>query len=65
MYGITKCHELARELLNKENNFLTVSVGNKEYMVKGIKRIKTNANYDDSVIRTTIICEENSGCIVR
>ena len=51
--NLTSCintsHELARELLNKPDSFITAIIGEKEYVVDGIKRIATHANIDDSV----------------
>lgn len=57
--GISTCHSIAKELLTKPDDFLTVTVGNNEYAIKGIKVIKTHANYDDSVTHITILCDDN------
>ena len=45
---------LARELLNKEDGFITVTCGNREYIIEDIKRTKTHANIDDSMAYWTI-----------
>ena len=41
---------MARELLSKPDAFITISIGEKEYMITDIKRIATHANIDDSVM---------------
>lgn len=51
--------------MNKDDDFLTVTIGDREYSIKSIKKVKTHANSDDSVIHTTLLCEESSGYIVR
>ena len=63
--NIITTHSLAHELLNKPDDYLTVSVDNREYIIKGIKPIKTHANYDDSFTHKSLICEESSGNIIR
>ena len=54
----TTTHDLAQELLSKEDNFITVTIDNREYMIDGIKKVKTHANLDDSVMHTVLVCEE-------
>ena len=44
---ISTSHSLARELLNRPDGFITVTIGEKEYVIKNIKRIPSHANYDD------------------
>lgn len=57
---------MARELLSKDDDFLTVTVGEREYMIRGMKKVKTHANSDDSVMHTTLLLESNEcGNIVR
>lgn len=46
---ISTSHELAKELLNKPDSFITAIIGEKEYVIENIKRIATHANVDDSV----------------
>ena len=60
--NLTSCintsHELARELLNKPDSFITAIIGDKEYVVDGIKRIATHANIDDSVMNWSLILRD-------
>lgn len=58
-------HGVAKELLSKKDEFLTVTVGDREYSIRTIKNIKTNANVDDGVMHKTLVCDELSGNIVR
>lgn len=52
---ITTSHELARELLNKPDGFLSAGeedefgLGKEKYVVESIKRVPTYANIDDTV----------------
>lgn len=41
------------------DDFLTVTVDDKEYAIKYTKTIKTHANCDDTKTHTTILCENN------
>lgn len=63
--GINTTHKLARELLSKPDEFLTVLVENREYTIDHIKPIKTHANMDDMVVHMGLVCRENTGNIVR
>lgn len=54
--GYTTCRELAREL-TKNDNFVTVQVGDREYYIRAVKQKRTHANLDDSVMHTVLICE--------
>ena len=56
---------MAKELLSKTDEFLTVTVGDREYSIRTIKNIKTHANVDDGVMHKTLVCDELSGNIVR
>ncbi len=56
---------VARELLSKPDEFITVTVGNREYSISHTKMIKTHANVDDGVMHKTLVCEELDGNIVR
>lgn len=58
-------HGVAKELLSKTDEFLTVTVGDREYSIRTIKNIKTHANVDDGVMHKTLVCDELSGNIVR
>ena len=57
-------HGVAMELLSKTDEFLTVTVGDREYSIRTIKNIKTHANVDDGVMHKTLVCDELSGNIV-
>lgn len=60
-----KSHELARELLNKEDSYITLTVKEKEYMVSEIKRVRTHANMDDTCMYLTLVGDECNGNIKR
>lgn len=51
---ISTSHILAKELLSKPDGFITVMLGEEEYVVSNIQRIATHANIDDSVTHWTI-----------
>lgn len=44
----------ARELLNKQDGFLTATYGDKEYVIENIQRVKTHANIDDTITYWTL-----------
>ena len=52
------CHSLANELLSKPDDFLTVTINDREYSIRATKKVKTHANLDDSVKHTVLVCEE-------
>lgn len=58
---------IARELLSKQDEFLTVTVGDREYSISHTKSVKTHANIDDGVLHKTLVCNEDKlgGNIVR
>ena len=58
-------HGLARELLNREDSYITITVGENEYVVSDVRRIKTHANADDTTMYLTLVGEECSGNIKR
>ena len=62
--GVT-CYGLANELKSKPDDFLTVTVEDREYIIRGTKKVKNHANVDDSTMHTTLLCDENSGNIIR
>lgn len=64
MHFITS-HSLARELLNREDSYITITIGEKEYVVSAIKKTKTHANADDTTIYLTLVGDECSGNIKR
>lgn len=47
-------HQLAKELLNKPDGFLTATNGEEEYVINSIRRIPTHANIDDTVTYWTL-----------
>ena len=55
--GYTTCRELSKEL-SKNDNFVTVQVGDREYYIRAVKQKRTHANLDDSVMHTVLVCEE-------
>lgn len=61
----TTSHNLAKELLNKEDSYITITIGENEYVVSDIKRVKTHANADDTTIYLTLVGDECSGNIKR
>lgn len=60
MENIVKSHLLAKDLLDRDDGYVTVMVRGEEYMVKTIKRVTTYANMDDSCGYWTIIAEDSS-----
>lgn len=58
-------HNLGRELLSRPDDFITVTIGDREYSIVGIKTVKTHANIDDSTVHKTLYCEELNGCVLR
>ena len=56
---------MAKELLSEPDNFLTVTVKDREYSIRAIKKTRTHANVDDGVTHITLVCEELTGNIVR
>ena len=61
----TTSHNLAKELLNKEDSYITITIGEKEYIISDVKRVKTHANADDTTIYLTLVGDECSGNIKR
>jgi len=45
---------LAKELLNRPNDFITVTYNNEEYVISSIQRVATHANDDDTVTHLTL-----------
>lgn len=54
MSCIYTSHELARELLNKPDGFITASIGEKEYVIDNTQKAWTHANIDDSTTYWTL-----------
>ena len=63
--GITKSHDLADELKNKPNGFITATFGEKEYVIKNYQKVKSCANSDDSTTHWTLQLKECEGNIIR
>ena len=51
--GIYSSLTLARELLDRPDEFITMNFGEKEYGISNIKRVATHANVDDTVTHLT------------
>lgn len=58
MCCVTTSHILAKELLNTTDCFLTATIGEKEYVIDGIKRTKTHANIDDEFTYLTLLLRD-------
>ena len=58
-------HGLAKERLDKEDSYITITIGEKEYVISDVKRVKTHANADDTTIYLTLVGDECSGNIKR
>lgn len=63
--SITTTHQLGKELLSKQDDYITITIGDREYSIDHIKRIRTHANKDDGVMHLTLVCDELYGNIVR
>ncbi len=51
---ISTSHGLARELLNKPDGFITVTLDGKEYSIESTQRVSNCANIDDRIVYWTI-----------
>ena len=66
MSCIYTSHELARELLNKPDGFITATIGEKEYVIDNTQRTWTHANIDDSMSYLTLnLRDTGQGCVKR
>lgn len=63
--GINRSHSLANELHNKPDDFITASIGEKEYVIQNVKRVPTHVNIDDGVTHLTLQLKECEGNIIR
>ena len=63
--GICRSHLLADELNGKPDDFITASVGDKEYIIQSVKRVPTHANIDDGVTHLALQLKECEGNIIR
>lgn len=45
---------LARELLIKPDDFITATIGDREYIIESYQRKSTHANIDDGVMHWTL-----------
>jgi hypothetical protein len=60
---ITTSHRLAKELLDRPDDFIFAMLDDEEYIVESIKTVKTFANRDDSVNHLALKlrrCENNN-----
>lgn len=55
---ISTSHELARELLNKSDDFITATLGDREYVIETYKRKATHANIDDGITHWTLVLRD-------
>jgi hypothetical protein len=62
---ILRAHQLAKELLERPDGFITASDGVREYIIEGFSRSKTHANMDDSVVNWQLKLSDCSGNIIR
>lgn len=51
---------LARELLDRPDEFITVTFGENEYVIENIQRKFTCANIDDSVMYITLNIKDST-----
>lgn len=65
LYGFATSHQLARELLNRPDEFISAITDDKEYGIESIKRISTHANKDDGVTHLALKLKECEGNIIR
>lgn len=61
--NITTTHGLAKELLSKPDDILTVIIGTKECMIDAIKTVRTHANIDDGITHKALVCHEMEGIL--
>ena len=59
--SIITSHALARELLERPDDFIFVMHDEKEYVIKSIKRVRTHANIDDTVMHWVLQLDEREG----
>ena len=63
--GITRSHSLANELKSKQDDFITATIGEKEYVIENVKRVPTHINVDDGITHLTLKLKECEGNIIR
>lgn len=56
---------LARELLNKPDGFIVVTLGEKEGIIEDIRRVAAYSNYDDSSMYWALNIRECEGNLKR
>lgn len=61
LYNIATSHSLAKELFDRPDDFITVTLQDKEYGIESIKRVATHANVDDGTTHLTLKLKEYSG----
>lgn len=55
---ISTTHALAKELLEKSDDFITAKLDGEEYIIESIQKVTTHANIDDSVTHWTLNLRE-------
>ena len=56
---------MARELLNRPDDFITAISDDGEYVIGGLKRVSTHANIDDSVTHLAFKLKRCEGNMIR
>ena len=56
---------MARELLNRPDDFITATSDDGEYVISGLKRVSTHANIDDSVTHLALKLKRCEGNMIR
>ena len=51
-------HRLAKRLLEREDSFITLSCGDREYIIEDFRFVPTHANIDDSIMHLNINLKE-------
>lgn len=55
---IMSSHRLAKELLKKEDDFITITIDEKEYVIECIKKTKITDDEDDSSAYLTLVARD-------
>ena len=50
---------------NRPDDFVTATIGEKEYVIENVKRIPTHINVDDGITHLTLKLKECEGNIIR
>ena len=60
-----RSHELADDIRNRQDGFITATLDGKEYVIGNMRRVATHANIDDSVMHWVLQLKECEGNIIR